>query len=441
CILIHELGHFFVGRWCGIRVEKFSIGYGKALIKKTVNGTTYQLGVFPLGGFVKFAGEDNTGKMVGQGKEGEFYSAKPWKRILTIFAGPFMNFILGVVIFIIMFTIGFNMKTLDNRIVLDRFDKDEKRIIMPAEKAGLRDEDIITAVDNKPVSYWHEIQEILIRSDKERIQVRVKRDNIEYEYMVDTVVDPKYSIRTLGIIPYFPAKIGYVLPDNPAENILKKDDVILKINNTKVNNWYDFTHLIRKNANKELVFSIIRGNGKELVKITPRDKEGKGFIGVSVPDVTVKVFKRYNFFSAVYRGVQESVFFIGITFWGFGKLLSGQIKNPRNAVGGPIMIAKMAGDAARDGVSTFFDLMARISITLMIMNLLPIPILDGSHILFYTIEIIRGKPINEKILETVFQIGFLILILLFVYVIYNDIARLDTIKSLLNFFRNILVQK
>ncbi len=335
-IFVHEAGHFIAAKRRGVRVEKFSLGFGPRIFSFYCRDTEYQLSLIPLGGYIKMAGE-NPGE--GEGAPDEFFSKTPFERISIVAAGPFMNLILAYIVIAAMFTIGVKLPKYSNQII------------------------------------HTEVGEVVVGA-------------------------PAYSA---GIIP---------------------GDKIISINGKKVLEWQEMAVIIHKKANKEIELKVKRGDKIFHVRITPisQDIAGDniGIIGIS-PLVSGYYLKRFGWQSipyAAYAVIKQ----IGMTY----KTLWGLITNfekYRRLVGGPIMVVQMAGEEAKKGLSGFLGFMGSINIILAVINLIPFPVLDGGHIMFFLIEKLRHKPLSIKTQEFIQKVGLSFLIALMVFLLGNDTIR------------------
>jgi regulator of sigma E protease len=492
CIFIHELGHLLGGKMVGIKAKVFSLGYGKGFIKKTIGETTYQITLIPLGGYCQFYGEDPTSER--KGEPYEFLSAHPMKRIITVAMGPLFNLFFGIIIFFIMNLAGYNTesntvyipqelkeypaytagirngdkivqigakkigrfsdiqssiffsegKKINVQIdrggskvefpVIPRQDKEGKYSIGvtpfirnvvgkvvagdTADTAGLRQGDEIVLV-NGEVKNFDDLMSHIRGSLSKQIDFMVRRGTTEEKIPVKpraeemiSLVEVKSGGASMNMYKnFFEKEITKIRPRIEGKIIGSFDEMKTEI-------------AARKGAPFLFEFDKFKG------QVTGRI-DNVGFIGVEFKFSPAMTEVKYPFAEACVRSIVEPYDFIVMNLRGIGMLFSGKL-NVRENLSGPIRIVKLAGDVAHyKGMSAFIMLMAQISIILMVMNFLPIPMVDGSHILFYTIELIRGKPLSPKIMERVQSVGFVILIMLFAFIIINDIFMLF-IKKLIN---------
>jgi regulator of sigma E protease len=345
-IFFHEFGHFLIARLFGVGVDKFSLGFGPRLIGKKIGRTDYRISAIPLGGYVKMVGEEPDAEIEPADRPLSFTHKHVVKRMCIVAAGPFFNILLAVLIFFGIFLISGLFILMPS--------VGEVRDGSPAFVAGIKKGDVITAIDETPVSNWNDMTEIIGASDGNPLEIKIKR---------------KGSDRIFQITP----------ESVPAKNVFGEDirRYIIGISSAgdfytvKLNPWQAFAESLKQTYNiTELMVVII------------------------------------------------------------GKLITGDIST--DTIGGPIMIAKMAGDQAKSGIGNLIFFIALISVNLAIINLLPIPILDGGHLLFFFIETIKGNPVSLKVREVAQQIGLFIILLLVILVFYNDIFRYkdDILKSI-----------
>ena len=436
-ILIHELGHFLVARWVGVGVERFSIGFGPVLLRWRGKETEYCLSAIPMGGYVKMMGEENP---LESGQTLPFdpnkaFSLKPlWARFLIVFAGPGMNFILAAIIFALLFmTIG--------------------RPVYPAivgrvaeggpAAAGLRTGDQIGAVNGQTVTYWEDVERAVARSDGRPLELKVQRgasvETVTITPRQVTLRDPIFKDAQqawdLGAGPKLIPQIGAVTSGSPAAKAgLNPGDIVLAVAGQPVFTDVEMKQAIEKRAGQPLTLTIERQGRTETVTVTPIAVKEKGptgqevevgRIGVSITVRTV-TFEPYSPVAAIGQGFVRTWDMTVVTVKGLWKVLVGSID--RSNIGGPIQIASEAGKQAKEGASQLAFFTAIISINLAVLNLLPVPMLDGGHLAFFIIEAVIGRPISARKREAAQQVGFVMLMLLMVYALYNDLVRIDAFK-------------
>ena len=435
-IFFHEFGHFLVARLFGVGVEKFSLGFGPRLIGKKIGITDYRLSAIPLGGYVKMVGEEPDAEIDPADRPLSFTHKPVFQRMLIVAAGPVFNILLAIVIFFVSFSItGID----DIKPVIRQVHKDSV-----AQKAGLQVQDRIVSIDDSGIDAWYDINAALADSQGKTLRIGVVRNDAvltidvkpELKQGLDLLGD-SISYYDLGIsaLPELKAIIGDLSPGFPAEKAdLKKGDQIIAINGIPIDSWRQMQSIISSSGGAELTISIRREGEVFEVNLTPQFVEDKNHLGqvekryligisnqpMDIPQADL-VTKRLNPIKAAVESFKRTYSICALMIRSVVKMIDGSI--PKENLGGPIMIAKLAGDQAKQGIDKLIQFIAFISINLAILNLLPIPVLDGGHLLFFTIEGIKGRPVNLKVREVAQQVGLFILILLMILVFYNDITR------------------
>ena len=440
-ILIHELGHFFVARWTGVGVERFSIGFGPVLLRWRGKETEYALSAIPMGGYVKMMGEESPleGGTSPDYDPTKAFALKPlWARFLIVFAGPGMNLVLAAVIFaIVLATLGRPVWPA----VVGRVTEDS-----PAAAAGLRTGDVVTAINGRPIAYWEDLDRAVTRSDGRALELRVKRGGGEQPATVtprmrsttDPIFREAHEAWDIGAGPQLIPQISSVSAGSPAEKAgLKAGDVVTSVAGEPVYTPEDLVEAIRTRPGKSFPL-VVERDGKTLtVSVTPDPVKEKapdgqerevGRIQAGIATRAVS-FAAYAPPAALGHGVTLTWDMTVLTLKGLWKLVSRQIDSSN--IGGPIQIATEAGRQAKDGMASLARFTAIISVNLAVLNLLPVPMLDGGHLFFFVIEAILGRPLSLAKREAAQRVGFVLLMLLMVYALYNDLVRIDAFK----FFR------
>jgi regulator of sigma E protease len=417
-IFIHELGHFLVAKFSGVGVEKFSLGFGPRIVGFTRGETEYRISLLPLGGYVKMVGE-STGEEISEEDKRRSFSHKPVSvRAAIVAAGPAMNLVLAAVLIPVIFMIGMNIPAfLEKPSVIGYVVPGE-----PAYEAGLRPGDLIESVDGKETPKWEDLLAALALNPGKTIEIDARRAS----ELVKTQITPGTSEDTGagygGMYPPMPAVISEVSPGYPAADAgLKPGDTILAVDGHSISHWAELEELIHKSGGKK-TFLIGRGEETLTFEITPKyNEEAKvHLVGISRKDE--QVLRRYGFFESIEKGLSTAADMTVKLFVVLKGLVVG--KYSLKTLGGPIMIAQVAGKAAATGLSELLYLVAFLSLQLGIINLFPIPVLDGGHILFFGIEAAKGRPLSEKFMTIAQQIGVVLLIGLMVLVTYNDLFRI-----------------
>ncbi len=434
-VAVHEFGHFWVARKCGVIVQKFSIGFGKSLWKTVgKDGTEYSLSMIPLGGFVKML--DERVEEVPESLKHRAFNNKPlWQRSAIVAAGPIANFIFAVFAYWIIFVIGIPaIKPVIGEV-------SPQSIVA---QAGIEQGMELKAVSGIKTTDWQSANMALIShiGDKSMTLTVVSPDNPSFEQVKNLDLsnwqfDPETQsvMRTLGFVPFSPAvtlKIALVNEDSAAERAgLKVDDTLLTIDGVAVNQWQQVVETIKSNAGVS-VDVLVKRLGQELtLTLTPESKTVKdgsqiGYAGIAPyreewPD-NYRFDLKYGVIDSVGQAIDKTGQLISVTLSMVKKLFTGDValKN----LSGPISIAKGAGMTAEYGLVYFLSFLALISVNLGIINLLPLPVLDGGHLLFFAIEAVIRRPVPEKIQEVGYKIGTAVIMMMMMVALFNDFTRL-----------------
>jgi regulator of sigma E protease len=438
-ITAHEYGHFWVARRCGVKVERFSIGFGKAIWRKVgKDGTEYVVAMIPLGGYVKMLDErveDVPEHLLDQA----FNRKTVWQRIAIVSAGPIANFIFAIVALYVMYLIG----TPSIKPVID-----STKLNSPASVIQLVEPQQIIAVSGQPVRTWEEVNLALvghIGDDSIELSLAPLPALSGMEMPVRTVkldtrnwvFDPEKEspITALGLGIFRPGidpTIAAVSKDSAAEQAgIKIGDKLVNINGTQYSDWNAFVDVVQSSANKNINMTLIRQGEQINVDVVPKaqqNSDGKtiGIVGISPtqaqwPD-NMRFELEYGIVDSVIAAADKTWQLVVVSFKMIGKLFTGDV-SVKN-LSGPISIAQGAGASASYGLVYFLGFIALISVNLGIINLMPLPVLDGGHLLYYFIEVITGKPVPEKVQEIGFRFGAALLLMLMGVALFNDFARL-----------------
>ncbi|MEX1826255.1 RIP metalloprotease RseP [Luteibacter sp. CQ10] len=427
-VTFHEFGHYWVARRCGVRVLRFSVGFGRPLWRRVAkDGTEYQIAAIPLGGYVKMLDAREADVDPSQ-MSGEFTAKPVWKRIAIVAAGPAFNLIFTVAAFWAMYIVG-------------------KPDVVPlvtaapasvAAQAGIRPGDRIVAMDGQPVGTWSDAMDVLANAllGTSPLPVRVKgtdgaqRDVVLPLQKLDNTGDIGQRFNQLGLaMAPLPAVVGTVLPGDPASLAgLRPGDRIVAVNGIPVDNFEAFTKLVPDEAKKspKLSLAIVRDGQPSTVQLTARMKSEEGqpvrwMIGISAvpPEAATLRYGPARAFteslSATWTGTRNTLGLIG-------KMLSGEASTKN--LSGVIGIAQVANDSANRGLGWFLNFLALVSLSLAILNLLPIPVLDGGHLLYYLIELVKGSPVSERTMIAGQYVGLALLFTLMGLAFFNDIQRM-----------------
>ncbi|MGE5174070.1 MAG: RIP metalloprotease RseP [Betaproteobacteria bacterium] len=410
-VFVHEFGHFIMAKRAGVRVEKFSLGMGPKLVGYKKGDTEYVISWLPLGGYVKMAGENPDEEPTGAADE--FQSKTVWQRATIAVTGPLTNIVLAFIIMPLVFMVGtYTLGPAKVGLV-------EKG--SPAEHSGFMVGDVIEEINGRNIVDWEKAEMLIAVNPDTNIQVTIDRSGEKKTLTLRPALDAEKNIGISGLAPDFPVEVGRLRPGYPAEKSgIKVNDKIIAVDDKTVYYWNQFSTAVKKSEGKKLLLTIEREGKRMPISVIPIEDNGKYVIGVE--PIIPMVFKQYSFIDSLRLGFDKTIEFIDVTFITLRKLLTFGLSI--KTLGGPVMIAQMSGRAAAAGLSAFLSLLAMISISLGILNLLPIPVLDGGLILFLIIEAIRKKPVSRKVMEVSQSIGAAILITLIAVVSYNDIIRM-----------------
>ncbi|BBF78864.1 RIP metalloprotease RseP [Acinetobacter ursingii] len=434
-IAIHEFGHYWVARKLGVKVLVYSIGFGPTLLKWTSkkSGIQYQLSALPLGGYVKML-DEREGNVAEADLPYAFNRQSPWKRIAIVAAGPLINLLFAIVLFWILFLPS--QEQLNTRIgkVLPN---------TPAAQVDLHVGDKVLTVDGEQTPTWEKLNFALVDRAGEtgQILMTVDRDGTQksvalpiHNFLKD---QSQSALDILGFLPYrpqMPAVIHQLSEDGAAiRQGMKVGDQILSINGIKMNDWFDVVDVVQKSPEKLLNIDVLRNGQMVHLQVMPqgkRDNMGNttGMLGVQSNPAKVNIPNDYKQ-TIQYNPAQALGMAVDKTTQISGMILNSIVKMFRGLIGlenlsGPITIAKVAGQSAEMGWQTFISFMALMSVSLGILNLLPIPMLDGGHLVYYFIEAIRGKPVSEQIQMMGLKIGMVLLGSMMLLALFNDFMRL-----------------
>ncbi|MEA3544498.1 MAG: RIP metalloprotease RseP [Thermodesulfobacteriota bacterium] len=423
-VFIHELGHFVIAKMCGVKVLKFSLGFGPRLVSRRRGETEYQICAIPLGGYVQMLGE-------GAGEQGEdvelsttdkarsFSEQSVAKRLAIVSAGPVMNLILPLLILPISFMVGVQMPTYLEQPALIGYVVPESNAATSGFLAG----DNVVAVNQQRVESWNDINKGFIAQAGDSLIFQVERDGKDLQLRIPAGNDSLQGMQALGLLPRQAARIGGLAPDMPAaEAGIQEGDLIYQIADYPIASWYDLKGVIQTVGNKVVPVQLERAGEHLVVDLRPAQRGGEGDYLLGIAPLYSSELKRFGFFAAVSEGTYRTWELIELTVVFVKKLFTGNVSTKN--IGGPITVVQIAGQAAQTDLSAILSVLAFISIQLGILNLLPIPILDGGHILFYLIELIIRRPVSIRVREMSQQVGMAMLLMLMVLAFYNDFVRL-----------------
>jgi regulator of sigma E protease len=434
-VIVHEYGHYIVARLCGVKVLRFSIGFGLPLWKKRLgrDQTEWVVAVVPLGGYVKML-DEREGEVAPQELGRAFNRQGVWRRFAIVIAGPLANFLFAILLYWLLFMHGVQ----EARPVVAMPQPDS-----PAASAGFEPGETIRAINGEPVTSWQEVRWRMLQFALERQQVKVevinRNNQLNWRTLDLSTLDAEQlegdTLALIGLKLYRPEispVIGQIVSGSVAEQAgLQPGDRILSADGKPIVTWDALVELVRSHPGRELRLTYQRGGERGELALVPQavlqNGSTVGRIGAAAKldqqamDKLVTVV-RYGVASALAKAVEKtwdtSVFSLRM----LGRMLIGQVswKN----LSGPVTIADYAGQSAQLGLVSYLSFLALISISLGVLNLLPIPLLDGGHLMYYTVEIFKGSPVSDRIMEIGQKLGLTLLLVLMAFAVYNDINRL-----------------
>ncbi|MGH8667548.1 MAG: RIP metalloprotease RseP [Burkholderiales bacterium] len=434
-ILFHELGHYLVARALNVKVLRFSIGFGRPLVSRTYGAdrTEWVIAAFPLGGYVKMA-DEREGRVAPEDLPRAFNRQSVYRRFAIVVAGPIANFLLAIAIYWVLFMSG--MPGL--RPILD-----EPPSATPARAAGFHQGDTLLKIGAEPVATWQDARWLLLQHAVNRESVKIETSDhkgyidvrtLDLSSLTSEDLDSDF-LRAAGLLrfnPPLPPVLGQVIEGAPAHKAgLREGDRVVAIDGIAVNRWQDVVAAVRDRPDATLVLDVERDGTRMQVNVaTDAVSEGGGTIGRmgAAPKVDRQSMRavltevRYGVGESLVRAVgktwETSLFSLRM----LGKMLTGHISLKN--LSGPITIADYAGQSAQVGWIAYLSFVALISISLGVLNLLPVPLLDGGHLMYYTIEILKGRPVSERAMQIGQQVGMAVLFTLMLLALFNDVNRL-----------------
>ncbi|NTJ07007.1 RIP metalloprotease RseP [Rhizobium lusitanum] len=528
-VFVHEMGHYLVGRWSGIRIMAFSIGFGPEILGHTDrHGTRWKLSLIPLGGYVRFFGDedassktdtDQLAAMTEEERAQSFAGAKLWKRAATVAAGPIANFILAIAIFAVLFCVygrtvadpvvamvtrdgaaaeagiepgdrlmaidGVKVKTFDEvqryvglrpgRTIVLTVERDGQmrdfRIMPklvedtdqfgnkmemgrigialvdplitgvepngPAAKAGIVAGDRLIAADGNAIATYYDIGRYIGDRPGKSIVLTIQRNGEirDFPIVAETLTETdasgnKKDVGSIGIAPIDPL-VASIAPDSPAEAAgLELGDRILSVDGQAVGSISEVQRYAASHADKPVALSVERGGHTRDVTVTPKKSAETDIFGAQIEIATIGItdgqkpirlrYEAYGPFQALGEGVKQTGSIVSGTFEYIANVIGGYMK--ADQLGGPIRVAQLSGQMATLGFSAVLQFAAILSVSIGLLNLMPVPVLDGGHLMFYAIEAVRGKPLGARAQDIAFRIGFAMVLSLMVFATWNDIS-------------------
>ena len=423
-VFVHELGHFLAAKRIGIKVLKFQLGFNPTVLSIRRGDTEYSIGALPLGGYVKMAGENPDEPSTG-GPE-EFMSRTKWERFQVLIMGPVMNLGLAVILTAVVLYQGAERLAYETRpVVLGAVMSNSI-----AAGAGLKPGDRITEVAGKAVATWEEFYIAVGTKPDREVPLTYVRDGNPGSVNVTpkTPDGSRFEIGDIGVLPDVHPHIRAVSAGEPAEKAgLKPNDVVVSVNGETITFSSHLKDAISKRPEEQITIAILRDGQPLTITATPKRTGSTGLLGVAIADETTSI--KPGLVGASKLAVEKNLQYSGLIFQTVWGLITRET-SPKQLMG-PVAIAQLSGESAQLGWIALFSLMAQISLNLGILNLLPIPVLDGGHIFIMAMEGVARRDFSVRVKEKMLLAGFVVLMTLMVTVIYNDLARISWIERLM----------
>ena len=423
-VFVHELGHFVAAKRVGIKVLKFQLGFNPTIVSFRRGDTVYGIGALPLGGYVKMAGENPDEPR--SGRSDEFLSKSKWERFQVLIMGPAMNLLLAVVLLAVVLYRGAEVPAFD----------DQPPVVgavttgSPAETADIRPGDLITSVADREVTTWEQLFIGVGTRTNREIPIGLIRDGAKVVVRVTPVAssESRFEIGDIGVLPNVHPSIRAVNQGEPAERAgLKTGDVVLAVNGEPIIFSYQLKSAIEKHPDQPITLWIQRDGVQQTLTATPAKRGDIGLLGIQIADAMKSI--QPSAIQAVGMSIDRNVQTAGLIFRTVWDLITRET-SPKQLMG-PVAIAQLSGESAQLGWIALFSLMASISLNLGLLNLLPIPVLDGGHIFIMALEGVARRDFSARVKEKMLVAGFVMLMMLMVTVIYNDLTRISWIERLM----------
>jgi regulator of sigma E protease len=410
-IVVHEAGHLLVAKACGVRVLTFSIGFGKRLLGWRRGDTDYRLSAIPLGGYVRLDGENPDES---SGDPRQFMNKPRWQRVLVFLAGPAMNVVLSIGLFTGLYWVGINAPNLPAIApVIGAIDAGS-----PGERAGLRRGDLILRINGEPARSWQEVSLALLTAPDKPVALEVRRGARVFPATVVPKRVPRDDVGDAGIYPVIRPQINEVIPGKPAAAAgLRAGDEVRAVDGRPITETLDFIAAIKKRPGRRVSIEVVRDGKPMIFSMVPAVEGGEGKIGVSLG-----FFQRYPLGRALRESIRLNVQIVRETFQVLGKVFRREMP-AKGALAGPIEIAGQTGAAVRTDFKNLFYIMGFLSLSIAILNLMPIPILDGGQIVILLVEGVIRRDLSLRVKEVISQVGLVLILMLMAVVIWFDLTK------------------
>ena len=430
-VFIHELGHFLAARLVGIDVEAFSIGWGKPLVKKKIGTVEYRLGFFPMGGYCKMRGDDDYEKIWDSHRNGEilpagsFFAARPWKRIIVALSGPLFNFLFAIIVLSAFWGRGIEIQTLENRIVLL---SDIDGSSNPSDQGGLKSGDRIIEINGKEINNYSDIQENIALNPGRDLPIKVNRNGEILSLIIQPAMNPNGAGK-IGVYYWATPQVMAIRQDSAAEKAgLQTRDLLVSVEGQELPYTVAFYKIFKDYKPSHFSVEFLRNGIKQTAELNDVEFSGDfPDMGIEFPTIRYKT-PALSPIGALARGSREAAKTLAISIKSLGLLFKKGIDYTQT-VSGPARITYIMGEVTaggfsesiKTGLSSLLNILALISIALCMMNLLPLPILDGGMIILYITEMIRRRPIHPKAISVFQTTGIAIIASLMIFAVFNDI--------------------
>jgi len=423
-VFVHELGHFLAAKRVGIRVLKFQLGFNPTVFSVRRGETEYGIGALPLGGYVKMAGENPEEERTG--RPDEFLSKNKWQRFFVLIMGPTMNLLLAVVLLAVVLYQGADVPAFE----------DAPPVVgvvaagSPAEQGGIQPGDRILSVADHPVDTWEQFFITIGARPHRELPIELLRNGVAITRTVTPQSTPhsKFDIGDIGVLPDVHPHIPSVVAGDPAERAgIKPGDVVLAVDKEPITFSAQLRDAIAKRPNQQFTIKVLRGGEPRTIEVTSIKHGEIGWIGISIQDATKSI--KPGPIEAVDMSVRKNIQFAKLIFQTVWGLITRET-SPKQLMG-PVAIAQLSGESAQLGWIALLSLMASLSLNLGLLNLMPIPVLDGGHIFIMALEGVARRDFSIKVKEKLLLGGFVVLMVLMVTVIYNDLTRISWIERLM----------